>query len=51
MKGTIVISGKSGSGKDQLAQYMKETLEKHNQKVLIIHYGDAVKWVLRDYFD
>lgn len=51
MKGTIIISGKSGSGKDQLAQYMKEELEKHNQRVLVIHYGDAVKWVLRDYFD
>ena len=51
MKGTIIISGKSGSGKDQLAQFMKEELEKNNQKVLIIHYGDAVKWVLRDYFN
>lgn len=51
MNNTILISGKSGSGKDQLAQYMKEELEKHNKKVLIIHYGDAVKWVLRDYFN
>lgn len=51
MDNTILISGKSGSGKDQLAQYMKEELEKHNKKVLIIHYGDAVKWVLKDYFN
>ena len=29
MKGTIVISGKSGSGKDMLAQFMKEELAKH----------------------
>lgn len=50
MTNTILISGKSGSGKDQLAQYMKEELEKHGKKALIIHYGDAVKWVLRDYF-
>ena len=50
MNNTILISGKAGSGKDTLAQFMKETLEKHNKKVLIIHYGDAVKWVLRDYF-
>ena len=49
MKGTIVISGKSGSGKDQLAQFMKEELAKHKQKTLIIHYADAVKWVCRDY--
>ena len=50
MNNTILISGKSGSGKDQLAQFMKEELEKHHKSVLIIHYGDAVKWVLRDYF-
>ena len=30
---------------------MKEELEKHGKKVLIIKYGDAVKWVLRDYFN
>ncbi len=51
MKGTILISGKSGSGKDLLAQFMKEELAKHGQKTLIIHFGDAVKWVLRDYFN
>ena len=51
MNNTIIISGKSGSGKDQLAQFMKEELAKHNKKTLIIHYGDAVKWVLRDYFN
>ena len=48
---TIIISGKAGSGKDQTAQYMKEELEKHGKKVLTIHYGDAVKWVLREYFN
>ena len=51
MTNTIVISGKSGSGKDALAKFMKEELEKRGKRVLIIHYGDAVKWVLRDYFD
>ena len=51
MKGTIILSGKSGSGKDMLAQFMKEELAKHGQKALIIHYADALKWVLRDYFD
>ena len=51
MKGTIVISGKSASGKDQLALYMKEELEKHGQKALIIHYGDAVKWFCRDFLN
>lgn len=47
---TIIISGKSGSGKDALAIFMKEELELAGKRVLIIHYGDAVKWVLRDYF-
>ena len=28
---------------------MKEELAKHNKKVLIIHYGDAVKWFCRDF--
>ena len=51
MNNTIIISGKAGSGKDTIAQFMKEELEKHGKKVLTIHYGDAVKWVLRDYFN
>ena len=51
MNNTIIISGKAGSGKDTIANFMKEKLEKRNKKVLIIHYGDAVKWVLRDYFN
>ena len=49
MRATIVLSGKSGSGKDQLAEFMQEELEKHNRKVLIIHYADAVKWFCRDF--
>ena len=51
MKGTIIISGKSGSGKDALAQFMKEELAKHGQKAFVIHYADAVKWICRDFFD
>lgn len=51
MKATIVLSGKSGSGKDMMAQFMKEELAKHNKKALIMHYADALKWILRDYFD
>ena len=31
MKGTIIISGKSGSGKDMMAQFMKEELAKHSE--------------------
>ena len=51
MNNTIIISGKAGNGKDMTAQFMKEALEKHGKRVLVIHYGDAVKWVLRDYFN
>ena len=51
MKGTIILSGKSGSGKDMMAQFMKEELAKHGQKVLVIHYADAVKWFCRDFLN
>lgn len=51
MTNTILISGKSGSGKDMMARFMKEELEKHGKRALVIHFADAVKWVLRDYFN
>lgn len=51
MNKCIIISGKSGAGKDMLAHFMKEELEKSGKRVLVIHYGDAVKWVLRDFFN
>ena len=51
MKGTIILSGKSGSGKDMTAQFMKEELAKHGQKALVIHYADAVKWFCREFLD
>ena len=51
MKATIILSGKSGSGKDMVAQFMKEALEKHNQKALVIHFADAVKWFCRDFLN
>ena len=46
----IILSGKSGSGKDMTAYFMKEHLEALNKKVIIIHYADAVKWILKDFF-
>ena len=51
MKGTIILSGKSGSGKDMMAQFMKEELAKHGKKALVIHFADAVKWFCRDFLD
>ena len=47
----LVISGKAGHGKDTFAQFVREELEARGKKVITIHYGDAVKWVLRDYFN
>lgn len=51
MNGTIIISGKSGSGKDMFAQFLKEELAKHGKKALVIHYADAVKWFCRDFLN
>ena len=51
MKATLILSGKSGSGKDMLADFMKEELAKNNKRALVIHFADALKWILRDYFD
>lgn len=47
----IILSGKSGAGKDMVASFMKQELEARDKCVLVIHYGDAVKFVLRDYFN
>ena len=51
MNNTIIISGKAGSGKDMMAQFMKEELAKHGKKALVIHFADAVKWFCRDFLD
>lgn len=51
MKGTIILSGKSGSGKDAVAKFMKEELAKHGKKALVIHYADAVKWFCKDFLN
>ena len=46
---TILISGKAGSGKDQLANFLKEELS--NKRVIIIHYGDPVKYFAKQYYN
>lgn len=50
MNKVIIISGKSGAGKDAFGKFLREKLEEKGKRVITIHYGDAVKWVLRDYF-
>ena len=40
---TLIISGKSQAGKDQMAQMMKSKLESVGCNCLIIHFADLVK--------
>lgn len=47
----ILLSGKSESGKDYFANLMKKELEKNNNKVLITHYADLLKYILKTFFD
>lgn len=46
----ILISGKSASGKDTLANFMREEYTKNGKKVLTIHYADCVKFYARQYY-
>lgn len=46
----ITISGKMGAGKDTLATYIKEELEKVGLRVMIAHYSDLLKYILRTFF-
>lgn len=46
----LMISGKSASGKDELARLLKEKLESRGQTVLTIHFGDAVKWLAKEHY-
>lgn len=48
---TILISGKAGHGKDTVAKMIKKELENKGQTVLIIHFGDPVKWFAREYYN
>lgn len=47
----ITISGKMGAGKDTLATYIKEELEKVGSRVLITHFADLLKYILKTFFD
>lgn len=50
MKKVICISGKAQHGKDTSANMLKETLETKGHKVLIVHYGDLLKFLCKSYF-
>lgn len=47
----IMISGKAGSGKDFIADKIKNYLEDRNNKVLVIHFGDQLKFICEKYFN
>ena len=47
----LMISGKAGHGKDTFATLLKEQLEQQNKTVLIIKFGDAVKWLASKYMN
>ena len=49
MSQIVVISGKSGHGKDTFAALMKQNLP--NKNILIIHFADPVKWMCREFFN
>lgn len=40
----VSISGKAQHGKDTAAQFLRDAMEREGKKVLIIHYGDLVKF-------
>lgn len=51
MKQTIILSGKSGAGKDMCAMFMRQALEAEGKKVMVIHFADVLKYFLREYYE
>lgn len=47
----ILISGKSGSGKDTIASFLKKIYQQENKKVIIIHFADMVKEYAKLYYN
>jgi len=46
----LPISGKAQHGKDTTANVLKQRLEKVGYKVLIVHFGDYLKFICKEYF-
>ena len=51
MRKFISISGKAQNGKDTSAVIFKELLENAGYKVLIVHLGDLLKFICKQFFD
>ena len=47
----IMISGKSGSGKDTFANFLRDELLQANKRVLTIHFADMVKEYAKLYYN
>lgn len=47
----ILISGKAQHGKDTFSYFLKEELTKNNSSCLIMHFGDALKYIAKEYFN
>ena len=45
----ILISGKAQHGKDTFSYFLKEELTKNNNSCLIMHFGDALKYIAKEY--
>ena len=51
-KSTVILfSGSASSGKDYVANIMKEQLEEKGNRVLITHYADLLKYILKTYME
>ena len=46
----ILISGKAGHGKDTVGEYLEKYYSNAGKKVLVCHFGDAVKHVCTKFF-
>ena len=46
----IVISGKARHGKDTVAGIMKDVFEGWGKRVLVVHYGDLLKFICTIFF-
>lgn len=47
----VGISGKAEAGKTTLANILKEKLENKHKRVLLINYGDFVKFIATQYYN
>ena len=47
----ILLSAKSGHGKDHIANIMKQQFEENDNKVLVTHYADLLKYILKTFFN